>query len=311
MGQFEVLIVEDDAEVLELEKQAIEDKRLDVYTCRDGAEARYLVQNRRFDIIILDLLLPSVSGLQIAKVARNFKPNALTPIIFVSGNLQRNSFDDIARVPLSTTMAKPFSHHKLKLLVNRHLQGMVGERMADLSETELKKRMESDPNIIKAFVAASQEVLRAYLREDPKIESISVIPPGKRRLGHFLSMTEFQSTNYKGNFWITLPGEFVKKFLYHVLGDEDYDPDSGKEVTGELCNQILGKALGKMVTIDKNFAYEIPTNFQKEGIPNLSYADMPCVNVEISVIGCTLEFDFVMAKYDENEVETSSYLIGS
>lgn len=77
-----ILVIEDrEATVFQL-KRSLEQEGYEVYIAQTGREALSIVSQHRIDLILLDLILPDISGLQLCKKLREQYP--LLPIIIVS-----------------------------------------------------------------------------------------------------------------------------------------------------------------------------------------------------------------------------------
>ena len=83
-----ILIIEDDKDLAQLTKLALEKKNFTVDICLDGAEGLYYMQENMYDLVLLDRMLPSMVGTQVLKEAR--QSNISTPVIFLTalGELQ-------------------------------------------------------------------------------------------------------------------------------------------------------------------------------------------------------------------------------
>lgn len=66
----EILIVEDEAKVAQALKEGLEREGYDVSVARTGEEGYYLLGARSFDLVVLDLMLPGRSGLEILETIR-------------------------------------------------------------------------------------------------------------------------------------------------------------------------------------------------------------------------------------------------
>ena len=80
----EVLLIEDDENLGELTKDRLEDRGFHVDWVLDGVEAFQKVKERKYDIILLDLMLPGMSGLELCKKIREETINRETPIIILT-----------------------------------------------------------------------------------------------------------------------------------------------------------------------------------------------------------------------------------
>lgn len=74
-----ILIIEDDKDLAQLTKLALEKENFTVDICLDGAEGLYYMQENMYDLVLLDRMLPSMDGTQVLK-----KPNSPTsqPLLF-------------------------------------------------------------------------------------------------------------------------------------------------------------------------------------------------------------------------------------
>ncbi|WP_282139756.1 response regulator transcription factor [Cytobacillus oceanisediminis] len=79
--QKRILLVEDDREINKLIKDHLEHENFTVLTAFDGEEALSLFKKEEFDLILLDLMLPKFSGMDILKKVRE---KSLLPVLIIS-----------------------------------------------------------------------------------------------------------------------------------------------------------------------------------------------------------------------------------
>jgi two-component system phosphate regulon response regulator PhoB len=85
MSASKVLLVEDEADVRELMQLHLKREGLDISAVENGEEALKLLQANRYDLVVLDWMLPGLSGLEICKRIRNQGPAGATmPILMVT-----------------------------------------------------------------------------------------------------------------------------------------------------------------------------------------------------------------------------------
>ena len=113
-----ILIVEDEVAIAELEKDYLELSGFDVVMQHTGDAGLKAALNEDFNLIILDLMLPTVDGFEICKKVREKKN---TPIIMVSA--KKEDIDKIRGLGLGADdyMTKPFSPSELVARVKAHL----------------------------------------------------------------------------------------------------------------------------------------------------------------------------------------------
>jgi len=110
-----VLLVEDDRDVREVFREALRLEGLDVRTAPDGLTALWQIEQNPPDVLILDLELPRVTGLDILRDL-NSRPNAgAMPVVVVTGT------DWSVTSPVFATVRKPIAPDALVDVVTRAL----------------------------------------------------------------------------------------------------------------------------------------------------------------------------------------------
>jgi len=87
-----VLLVEDDRELADYVRRALEEEHYAVTTCFDGSSGLKAIQTATFDLLVLDVMLPTLDGYQLTKRAR--LEGVQAPILFLTG---RDAPEDIVR----------------------------------------------------------------------------------------------------------------------------------------------------------------------------------------------------------------------
>ncbi len=136
-----ILVVDDDQQNLELVQAYLEDIECETVAARDGIEALELVAAARPDLILLDVMMPKMSGFEVCRRLKNDPDTSTIPVIMVTA---LNEFGDIERGIDSGTddfVSKPIN--KLELLTRirtmlklKHLTDRLQRTMAYLSEVE-------------------------------------------------------------------------------------------------------------------------------------------------------------------------------
>ena len=133
-----ILIIEDENAIAELEKDYLELSGFEVEVANDGQEGLDKSLTEDFDLIILDLMLPSVDGFEICRQVRTQKN---TPIIMVSA--KKDDIDKIRGLGLGADdyMTKPFSPSELVARVKAHLaryERLVGSAVEENKVIEIR-----------------------------------------------------------------------------------------------------------------------------------------------------------------------------
>ena len=113
-----ILIVEDELEIAELEKDYLELSGFDVDLEGDGTKGLEMAKNMDYSLIVLDLMLPGTDGFESCKQTREVKD---IPILMVSA--RKDDIDKIRGLGLGADdyMTKPFSPSELVARVKAHL----------------------------------------------------------------------------------------------------------------------------------------------------------------------------------------------
>jgi DNA-binding response OmpR family regulator len=117
-----VLIVEDEEAVRELEKFILEQVGYDVMEARDGLEGLTKAEFRKPDLILLDLMMPDVSGGRMFDEMMRHPATAGIPIVVVTGKPDAHQiFDD--QIGPDNVIMKPFEADTLLSRIEAHIGG--------------------------------------------------------------------------------------------------------------------------------------------------------------------------------------------
>lgn len=114
-----VLVVDDNDRHLDILNTILTSVGHDVETCGSGAEALRRLEMRHYDVVVLDLVMPEVSGLVVAQQMRNCMLNRNTPIIICTANMtiaRRQLADEEG---ITAIIGKPIDTASLILAVAR------------------------------------------------------------------------------------------------------------------------------------------------------------------------------------------------
>ena len=104
-----VLIVEDETALVELLRYNLEQTGFLVSVAYDGEEALASVQEDPPDLILLDWMLPLMSGIEVCRQLRRQIPTANLPIIMLTNRAQRSSVVQALRAGVHEFLIKPTS----------------------------------------------------------------------------------------------------------------------------------------------------------------------------------------------------------
>jgi two-component system sensor histidine kinase BarA len=114
-----ILVVDDNDRHLDILTTVLTSVGHDVENCGSGAEAIRRLDTRRFDVVVLDLVMPEISGFVVATQMRAGELNRRTPIIACTANvaIARRQLDEVSGI--TAIIGKPIDTANLILAVAR------------------------------------------------------------------------------------------------------------------------------------------------------------------------------------------------
>jgi len=123
-----VLIVDDEESMRLLLGRTIEAvPNVEITLAGTCEEALHLVAGRAYDVILLDLLMPGVGGIEVLKGIRNGPPNQRTPVIIVSVMADEDTKIVCRSLGISDYVVKPIVREALVAAVRAQLEGRGGQ----------------------------------------------------------------------------------------------------------------------------------------------------------------------------------------
>ena len=117
-----ILVVDDDENILNLERTILEQKGFDVTAAGGGAEALRLLEDRTFDLVLLDVMMPEVDGFTVCRRIKDDPRLKDVPVIFLTakggGEALAEGFESGAIMYIN----KPFTANKLLTIVHTMLE---------------------------------------------------------------------------------------------------------------------------------------------------------------------------------------------
>jgi len=119
-----VLLVEDEESIVTLVRYNLEKKGFTVHSTDDGEEAVYMAKDLQPDIIVLDWMIHSITGIEVCRKIRNDKKIGNTPIIMLSARGEEEDKLKGLEVGADDYLVKPFSPAELIARINAVLRRM-------------------------------------------------------------------------------------------------------------------------------------------------------------------------------------------
>ncbi len=120
MIQASVLIVDDEPSVRQTLSEWMRKKNFRVFEAEGGRQAMEMIQRDDPDIVISDVIMPGMDGIQLLKAAKAVKADI--PFLMISGYPSRSTVVDIMKYGASDYLPKPFTPEELVNRVSRTLR---------------------------------------------------------------------------------------------------------------------------------------------------------------------------------------------
>jgi len=86
-----VLVADDDEDFVNAMRSVLEFEGFNVDTAEDGKEALKQIKRHKYDLLILDVIMPKIDGIKLFRVVRKSKRHREAPVLFISGHSRAES----------------------------------------------------------------------------------------------------------------------------------------------------------------------------------------------------------------------------
>jgi len=136
----QLLVVDDDRSILTLVGTIAQSEGFDVATTMDGGEAMQLLRRRPADLVLLDLRMPGITGLEVLRAIRDINPGSR--VVLMSGHATIDSAVEAVKLGAMDYLTKPFDLQRLRHLLASVRDEAVTRRVVLTLEGELAQRLE-------------------------------------------------------------------------------------------------------------------------------------------------------------------------
>lgn len=238
------LVIDDDVATLELMKFQLEAEDFFVITAEIGAKGLEFIKEVEFDIILTDLNLPDINGIEIVKQIKEISPNL--EIIMITGDGSIEKAVEAAKAGAFHYVEKPIDFDELILLIHRAI-----ERRSQAEEIQTLRSKLTSRNSYVGIIGGSKAMQNVYEMIDSVAESdANIFILGESGTGKELiaNAIHFKSLRAKKDFvkvnCAALPKELIESELFgHTRGS----------FTGANKDKIgfIGKANGGSLMLDE------------------------------------------------------------
>lgn len=164
---YKVLVVEDNLDLLMLMQQLLK-TNYHVYIARNGVEAMRVVQEKELDLIISDIMMPEMNGLELTKTIKADPNFNHLPIILLTAKTQEEDEKEALQSGADEYLRKPFRLVDLKLRIDNIIENRkrMQTEFSQLSAEEEIKHISKAPSPDEKFVSQVLEHIHAHIDDE-------------------------------------------------------------------------------------------------------------------------------------------------
>ena len=120
-----VLIAEDSSVIQNLTRKILQMQNFDIHVAKNGEQVLQMLAKEDFDIILMDINMPVMDGMECARNIRDLDDTKKSgiPIIAITGNAKNFSMEDFRSAGINDFIPKPLNFDELVTKVNQYTNG--------------------------------------------------------------------------------------------------------------------------------------------------------------------------------------------
>ncbi|QOX62218.1 response regulator transcription factor [Anoxybacterium hadale] len=175
-----VLVVDDEVKILEVLRSFLESKDYTVFTAEDGKQALSIFEKESISFVILDLMLPDLTG---EEICERIRQKSRVPIIMLTAKVEEEAILNGLAVGADDYITKPFRlkelHARMEAVSRRSSEDLLplyrrmsfcsGDLEVDMDTREIKKsgcQISLTPNEFKILAALIKYPNKVFTREE-------------------------------------------------------------------------------------------------------------------------------------------------
>ncbi|MCX7724715.1 MAG: response regulator [Thermodesulfovibrio sp.] len=169
MEKEKILVIDDSPLVRKLAEVALQEADYEVYTAADAEEGLKVAESIKPDLILVDLIMPKITGSQFCKIIRENETLKDTPIILITGKGERVGETFMEKYQVLDYFIKPFKSEDLIEKVKKALS-KVPESMPEVLEIEPELEIKDIEEIQPSFEVFEKEELSSFKQKPESLE---------------------------------------------------------------------------------------------------------------------------------------------
>ncbi len=188
-----ILLAEDEAGIARVLSHDLKDAAHDVTWARDGTEALHHLEQDAFDVLITDIKMPGLDGIELLRLAKDMRPDL--EVIVITGHGSIESAVEAMKRGASDYVAKPFLNDEILIIIDRlsRLRDLAAENQQLKEELGKLAGFENivgrSPRMLKVF-----DLVKTVAKTDASVLIIGESGTGKERIARAIHVNSPRRT---------------------------------------------------------------------------------------------------------------------
>lgn len=157
---YNILIVDDISENIKVAMNILKENNYNFSFALNGEEALEIVKTKNFDLILLDIMMPHMSGFEVCKILKEEVTTVDIPVIFLSAKADIDSITKGFSLGGVDYITKPFHSAELISRVSNHLELYKAKQVLKQNNLDLNVKIKySEERLLSELEAGQQEII--------------------------------------------------------------------------------------------------------------------------------------------------------
>lgn len=168
---YDILIVDDVIENIQVAMNILQVDNYNFAFAKSGEDALAVLKDGEFDLVLLDIMMPKLDGIETFKIMKEDSKLKDIPVIFLTAKTDVDTIETAFKLGAVDYIIKPFHSGELLARVRTHLELYRARKILELNNISLKKQVnETEKRIRTELELAQQELIDALMEV---VESVS------------------------------------------------------------------------------------------------------------------------------------------
>ncbi len=273
--KYEILIVDDISENIKVAISILKNENYNFSYALSGEQAVEVLKSKRFDLILLDVMMPGIDGFQLCEMIKNSPTIRDTPVIFVTAKVDVESIERGFKLGAVDYVTKPYRSAELRSRVANHVELYSYRKKLKKDNLKLAHEVKTvKSNYVTSLELIEKEIISMFsaIMESESVETachISRVANISKQLGRLESHLSPEELN---TLCLTAPLYDIGKILIDgsilrkkgPLTDDEFA--SIKNHPTHAAN-IFEKSEQKLIKAAKIIAHQHHENYDGSGYP--------------------------------------------